>query len=103
MICNRPGCRNEVTKKRAIYCSERECRLARQREKNNRWYDRHGSRSHSSDNPTDRTMEDRFIPLADRLENALKVKAETLNMPMDWIKSTWLKGEAGQQFLGQMP
>jgi len=40
-----------------------------------------------------------FIPPADRLDRALKAKARNLGQPLEWMRSVWLRGEAGREFL----
>jgi hypothetical protein len=41
----------------------------------------------------------KFIPPEDRLEQALKFKADALNLTVAQLKSNWLTGTAGKQFL----
>lgn len=40
-----------------------------------------------------------FTPPAERLDLALRVKARRLGQPLEWMRSVWLNGEAGQGFL----
>ena len=40
-----------------------------------------------------------FIPFRERYENALSVTAKNLGQPLEWVKTVWIKGSAGQSFL----
>ena len=40
-----------------------------------------------------------FIPFQQRFENALLVTAENLGQSLEWVKTVWIKGSAGQSFL----
>ena len=47
----------------------------------------------------DTSMEPEFILPVDRLKLALEAKADALGMPLSWITGTWLKGQAGKEWL----
>ncbi len=44
---------------------------------------------------------ERFIPIQERFERALKAKARNLGQPIAWIRSVWIK--AHPEFMREMP